>query len=162
MILNKDLIKKSLKPNKWNFMNKISYIYDLLLAKIKLPDFVEYFLGDALYKVKVQQRESAKKDTLDEFDWKLDDFKRECTNLYSNSEEEDLKQFMEIDLPSLNRWGNHSFTKAEPKSTKIERKILFKSLIKKPAMEYDGEDEKLDELTKKLDSYLLKTGQLFK
>ena len=85
LILNRDLIKKSLKPNKWNFMNKISYIYDLLLAKVKLPDFVEYFLGNALYKVKAQQRESIKNDNFDSFDWKLDDFKRECTNLYSNS-----------------------------------------------------------------------------
>ena len=114
-------------------MNKISYIYDLVLAKVKLPDFVEYFLGDALYKVKAQQRN----DSLDSFDWKLDDFKRECTNLYTSSEEEDLKHFMEVDLPSLNRWGNHSFSRVSPKSTKANRQITLKSFIKKPEMEYD-------------------------
>lgn len=36
-LLNKDLIKKVLKPNRWNFLNKISYIHDLMIAKIELP-----------------------------------------------------------------------------------------------------------------------------
>lgn len=73
--MNKDLIKKVLKPNRWNFMNKISYIHDLMIAKIELPEFIEYFLGDALYKLR-KNEESSRFKASDEFDWKLDQFKR--------------------------------------------------------------------------------------
>ena len=42
---------------------------------IELPEFIEYFLGDALYKLR-KNEESSRFKASDEFDWKLDQFKR--------------------------------------------------------------------------------------
>lgn len=38
MLRNQDLIKGVLKPNRINYLNKISEIYDLVLANAKLPE----------------------------------------------------------------------------------------------------------------------------
>lgn len=40
MLPNRELLKASLKPNKVNFMNRVSNIYDLVLSKVMLPQFI--------------------------------------------------------------------------------------------------------------------------
>lgn len=51
-IMNKELLKSSLKPNRINFMSRVSDVYDLVIAKTPLPQFIEYFLGEALFMVR--------------------------------------------------------------------------------------------------------------
>lgn len=115
---NKDLLHNCIKPNKMNYMNKISKIYDLVLAHISLPDFVEYFLGEAVYILNDSLKNSKKSHTNEDnqaikmlntrMSWKLEDFKRVCMRIYEQSDEEDLKTFMKIELPALNRWRSNS------------------------------------------------------
>lgn len=77
LIPNRELIRTSLKPNKVNFMNRVSTVYDLILSKVMLPQFVEYFLGQALYVIRENINQLNK--TQERFyDWKLDEFKQIC------------------------------------------------------------------------------------
>lgn len=108
MIMNKQLIKCSLKPNRLNFMSRVSNVYDLLVSKTSLPQFIEYFLGQALFIIRKESQISFGNDEK-HYDWKLEEFKKICEGIYENSEEEDLKHFMSLSLPSISRWTSKYF-----------------------------------------------------
>lgn len=75
--MNKDLLKASLKPSRVNFMNRVSNVYDLVVSRVILPQFVEYFLGEALYVINKNKLEASGNTALS-YDWKLDEFKKIC------------------------------------------------------------------------------------
>ena len=59
-------------------------MYELALSATKLPQFIDYFLGEALYLVYKSSRQTQSGSA---YDWKLEEFKEICANIYNNSEE---------------------------------------------------------------------------
>lgn len=51
-------------------MTRVSNVYDLVISRAMLPQFVEYFLGEALYAIVRRSTSSAVGDP--SYDWKLD------------------------------------------------------------------------------------------
>lgn len=54
-----------------NFLNKASMVYELAISGVKLPQFIDYFLGEALYLVYKSSRQLGNST----YDWRLEEFK---------------------------------------------------------------------------------------
>lgn len=54
-------------------MARASNVYDLLISKVMLPQFIEYFLGEALYVVNKNSKNSSTNNRIESiYDWRLD------------------------------------------------------------------------------------------
>lgn len=52
-------------------MNRVSNVYDLMISNVMLPQFVEYFLGEAIYAMGKHDKNHTQNSN-QFYDWKLD------------------------------------------------------------------------------------------